>query len=44
MTFLHTEDAVTEVLDDERDVTDADLAGETGEELEWRLAESSGEA
>jgi hypothetical protein len=35
---LHPEDAATEVLDDERDAEDGDLRGETGEELQWRMA------
>ena len=40
---LHDTDAAVEVLDDERDVGEADLAGEVGEELEWRMGEAGPE-
>jgi CBS domain-containing protein len=37
---MHVADPVVEVLDDERDIVDADLRGDTGAELEWRIATS----
>ena len=40
---LHLDDAVTEVLDDEREIEDRDVGGDAGEELEWRIAEARGD-
>lgn len=38
---VHVEEAVSEVLDDERDVSDEDIAGADRDELEWRMDEAT---
>lgn len=37
--MLHTDDATTEALEDERDVSEDDVVGDAGDELEWRMDE-----